>query len=249
MSTNQLAVQSNPMSLMQTAIEKGADVQQLKELMDLQERWEKKEAKKSFMEALSKFQSIVPVISKKRTAKVQTKTGGHYQYKFADLATIGEAIKGALHTCGLSYRWEFEEANNRLKCHCFISHISGHTEVTTMESVKDNSGAKNDIQQTGSTQTYLQRYSLIGALGLTTAEEDNDGKGRGQQNNEDDGLWLDQWKQTIEGVSSRIELNSLYVRNRKAIDSSPEIKALMKEKEDRLKASAPVSNNPANVMP
>ena len=40
----------------------------------------------------------------------------------------------------------------------------------------DTSGKKNEIQSRGSTITYLQRYTLIGALGLTTADEDIDAR-------------------------------------------------------------------------
>jgi uncharacterized protein (DUF3820 family) len=53
----------------------------------------------------------------------------------------------------------------------------GHSESTTLSAAKDGSGNKNDIQARGSAATYLQRYTLIGALGLTTANEDVDGAG------------------------------------------------------------------------
>ena len=46
-----------------------------------------------------------------------------------------------------------------------------------MTADKDTSGNKNSIQSIGSTRTYLQRYTLIGALGLSTAEDDTDGHG------------------------------------------------------------------------
>ena len=45
-----------------------------------------------------------------------------------------------------------------------------------MSGAPDTSGKKNTIQAQGSSVTYLQRYSLIGALGLTTADEDIDGR-------------------------------------------------------------------------
>ena len=47
-----------------------------------------------------------------------------------------------------------------------------------MSAGKDDSGQKNQIQQTASTHTYLQRYTLIGALGLSSADEDIDGRGQ-----------------------------------------------------------------------
>ena len=45
-----------------------------------------------------------------------------------------------------------------------------------MEVQADKSGSKNVIQAVGSAVTYGQRYTLIGALGITTADEDIDGR-------------------------------------------------------------------------
>lgn len=239
--------QPTPSLLLEKAIEKGVDMQQLEKLMELQERWEKKEAKKAFLDALSKFQNILPALKKGKTAKVQMKTGGFFTYKYADLGSITAAINKPLGECGLSYRWQFEDSNGRMKCTCFISHRDGHTETTSMEAGLDNSGAKNDIQQKGSTQTYLQRYTLIGALGLSTAEEDNDARNRVQdaQPDQTEEEVLDQWKQTVAQVKTRVELKSLYLKNRKAVDGSDKIKAIFKTHENQL----PVANKEKVAMP
>ena len=45
-----------------------------------------------------------------------------------------------------------------------------------MTAPADTSGSKNAIQARGSTVTYLQRYTLLGALGLVTGDEDTDGR-------------------------------------------------------------------------
>lgn len=244
--SNDLIVQTpTPITLLEQAVAKGVDISQLKELMDLQERWEKKEAKKEFLAAMSRFQTIVPEIKKTKTAKINS-SKGFFQYKYADLGGIAQSIKKALNECGLSYRWELEEANGKIKCKCLVSHSGGHTEVTTMEGGKDDSGAKNSIQQAGSTQTYLQRYSLIGALGLSTAEEDTDGKTSEKQLDKitEDEL-LDQWQQAISQVNTKIQLTGLYTKNKKAIDSNPKVQAMMKKRQEELKTAAPVDKTPA----
>lgn len=237
-----------PISLLEMAVTKGVDTTQLKELMDLQDRWEKKQAHKDFLDALSNFQMIVPAIKKAKIAKINSQKGS-FSYKYADLGSIASSIKEALNKCGLSYRWEFEEINNKLKCKCFVSHRGGHTEITTMEAGKDNSGAKNEIQQTGSTQTYLQRYTLIGALGLSTAEEDNDGKSApaSTQTDEDREEILNQWKQAIGEINSKIELTRYYTKNKKAIDANKDIQAIMKTRQTELngaKSSSTVTEMP-----
>lgn len=228
-----------PLTLLQQAVEKGVDMAQLEKLMELQERWEAKQAKKSFLDALSQFQTKVPVLKKTKTAKVQTKTGGSFSYKYADLGGISQSIKNALNECGLSYRWEFKDNAGKMEVTCLVSHRDGHTETSTMEAAMDNSGAKNDIQQKGSTQTYLQRYTLIGALGLSTADEDNDGKGSPGKQKADfeqtEEEIMDQWKQTLAGVKSKIELTGIYIKNQKTVDGSAVLQAMFKKRQDELK--------------
>lgn len=231
---NELIAQPTPTTLIELALQKGVDTTQLKELMDLQERWEAKQAKKEFLSAMSEFQKLVPEIKKNRTANIKSDKGA-FSYKFADLAGISLSIKDALNQCGLSYRWEFSEENNKLKCTCFISHRAGHTETSVMESVKDSSGAKNAIQQTGSTQTYLQRYTLIGALGLSTAEQDNDAKTSEPKVTELTKEELAQWEESIKEVKNKSDLTKLYTKNKKTVDLTPAIQALMKAKQDELK--------------
>lgn len=171
METTVVKSEQTPQSLLTLAIEKGADVAQLEKLMDLQERWEKNQSRKSFLTSFGSFQGEVPKIEKKKQVAF-----GNTKYKYAEIAEIAETIKEALTRNGFSYRWEIEETDGAIKCTCIISHTDGHSERTSMTASKDTSGNKNDIQARGSTITYLQRYSLIGALGLTTAQEDVDGR-------------------------------------------------------------------------
>jgi hypothetical protein len=226
-----------PMTLLEQAIAKGVDIDQLQKFMDMVEHWEKRQAEKAFRDAMADFQSKVPVIPKKKVAKINSQKG-NYSYKFADLGTIATTIKDALNVCGLSYRWEFQDNGAKLKVTCFISHRDGHTESSVMEAGMDNSGYKNDIQQKGSTQTYLQRYTLIGALGLSTADEDNDGRGNPTTNQappeQTEEEYLDQWQQSVNGCNSRVELNGLYVKNRKTVDSNEKVKAIFKARQEEL---------------
>lgn len=239
-----------PMQLLQIAVQNNYDIDKLNQLMDLQERWEQKQAKKSFLAALSKFQTLVPVLKKAKTANVPTRTGGSFSYKYADLGTITQAIKVALNECGLSYRWEFTETNNKMKVTCIVSHLDGHTETTSMEGAADGSGAKNDIQQKGSTHTYLQRYTLIGALGLSTADEDNDGKEQPKKQaakpqpqapppTKDE--ILEQWKQVLGEVKTKLHLKNLYLQNKSVVDANEDIQALFKAKETTFKESEKIT--------
>lgn len=152
--------------LMELAITGNADVDKLEKLMDLQERWEAKESKRAYTEAMSKFQSICPPILKAKS--------GH-NCKYATLPSIHTVIKSPLRECGLSFRYEQSVKNNEMTVKCIVTHTSGHSESTSMSAPMDASGSKNAIQAIGSSNSYLQRYTLIGALGIVTADTDDDG--------------------------------------------------------------------------
>jgi hypothetical protein len=240
--SNELKVQPTPIMLLEKAIGAGLAIEQLEKLMDMQERWEKKEARKSFLDALSKFQTLVPDLKKGKTANIRTKDGGNVSYKYADLGAIANAIKVQLNDCGLSYRWEFMEVNGEMTVTCLVSHRDGHTETTSMKGEKDSSGAKNSIQQKGSTHTYLQRYTLIGALGLTTADSDNDGKSAAPPPSKKEELSpeeiKEQWRTTISDTKSKIALQNLYLRNKNTVDADPALQEMFKARQEQLKSVA-----------
>lgn len=167
-------VENTPTRLIELAISQNADVDKLEKLMELQMRWSANEARKKFFEALTEFQFEMPVVSKNKKVDFTSKQGFKVKYEYATLDQIIKEAKPVLHKHGLSYRWEFSEDNIKIICTCILTHSSGHSETTTMSAVADATGVKNDIQSRGSSMTYMQRYTLIGALGLSTAQDDTD---------------------------------------------------------------------------
>lgn len=163
--SNEVAIQ-NPAQLMQIAVEKDADVDKLEKLMQLQERWNAGQAKTGFYEAFTKFQSELPVIEKRKTA---------HNTKYAPLSDIVEQIKPMLLANGLSFRFE-QNHSDGIEVTCVVTHSLGHSERTTMKASADTSGSKNSVQAIASTVTYLSRYTLTSALGISTADEDMDGR-------------------------------------------------------------------------
>ena len=167
--------ESTPSKLLELAIAKDMDITKLEKLMQMKNDWDNRNARLEFFEALSSFQSEVPPLEKSKEVKFEGRTGGKTSYKFAPLGEIERHIKPHMEKYGFSKRWEFSEQGAKINVTCIITHKSGHSERTTFFGERDNSGGKNSIQQQASTVTYLQRYTLIGALGLATADEDNDG--------------------------------------------------------------------------
>jgi hypothetical protein len=162
---------TTPQELISQAIDKGLGVAELEKLLDLQERWEASQARKEFFKSFTKFQSECPDIRK--TKEVQA---GQAKYNYAPLADIARQLNKVLKENDLSYRWEITDDKDTIKVTCLVSHINGHTERTTMTSGPDVGPARNAIQARGSAIEYLKRYTLIGALGISTADSDIDGR-------------------------------------------------------------------------
>lgn len=161
-----LTTQQSPMRLVEMAIQSNADIDKLEKLMDLQERWEYGNAKKQFLLAMAKFQSICPDIMKTKKA---------HNSSYAPLGDIVAQIREPLSSCGLSYRFE-QDHTQGIKVKCIVSHCDGHCESTEMSAPADSSGSKNVIQAIASTVSYLSRYTLTASLGIVTADADMDGR-------------------------------------------------------------------------
>lgn len=167
---------TTPDQLLALAVNNNLDIEKLEKLMDLKERHERNEARKAFFSAFTQFQSNCPDLRKTKEVKFDLKTGGTQNYHYAPLADITRQISSHLKDAELSYRWEILDDKDTIQVTCIVSHILGHSEQTTMKAAPDTSGSKNSIQARGSAIEYMKRYTLIGALGLSTADSDIDGR-------------------------------------------------------------------------
>lgn len=172
---------TTPADLLSQAIDKGMGVAELEKLVALQERWEANQARKAFFQAFTGWQTEAPDIRKNKAVEF-----GTTKYSYAPLADICRQIGPALKKNDLSYRWEIQDSATEIKVTCLVSHIDGHTEKTTMQASPDDSGKKNSIQARGSAIEYMKRYTLIGALGLSTADSDIDGRTHDYEYNVDE---------------------------------------------------------------
>lgn len=158
--------------LMEIALTTDAGIEKLEKIMMLQENWEAKEAKKTFIIALSSFQAECPTIKKSKPVEYN----GKVMYKYAPIEDVITQVGALIASNGLSYRFEQDQSNGIIGITCIVSHIDGHSESNRMESQPDNSGKKNPIQSIGSTVTYLKKYTFLGSFGIATADEDLDGR-------------------------------------------------------------------------
>lgn len=167
-----------PMQMLQIAVEKGTDIEQLDKLMSLHERWEANEARKAFVAAKAAFKAEAPKLTKNKHVGFDSRSGGaRTDYKHTTLDHAADLLSPVLSRHGLTYSWETEQAEGGLiKVTCVLTHVMGHSERVTLQAGPDQSGNKNNIQAVGSTVTYLERYTLLSALGMATGE-DTDGLG------------------------------------------------------------------------
>ena len=175
---NENEIQKNESPLMTAAALVAADgnmdVAKLKELLDVQERWEAIQAKKAYVQAMSDFKANPPEILKDKNVKYQT-SKGITDYKHATLHNVATKINSELSKHGLTASWVTSQDNGSVKVTCKITHIMGHSEETCLSAPPDATGSKNVIQAIGSTVTYLQRYTLLALTGLATCDQDDDG--------------------------------------------------------------------------
>lgn len=162
----------NPGHLLQMALEKNASMEQVEKLMDLQERFEKNEARKAYNRAFSAFKA--EVISIIKTAK--TTSGPLTGRIYADKNDVVMAVTPALSRHGLSSSWKItKDEKDWIEVTCYLRHEAGHEESVSMGGPPDVGGAKSAIQARASANSYLERYTLKAITGLSEKGEDNDG--------------------------------------------------------------------------
>ena len=126
---------------------------------------------------MADFKITAPAaILKNKPVDYTTKTGARIRYKHATLAAIVQAITVGLSKHGLSVSWPPSQQPGLITITCKITHEQGHSEAFSLTSAADDSGGKNAIQALGSAVAYLQRYTLLAAIGLATFDQDDDGK-------------------------------------------------------------------------
>lgn len=160
-----------PVELLQIAVQKGVDTEQLKALMEMQREWKADQARDAFVKAMSDFRSEALSIVKKKHVSF-----GTTNYKHATLAQIVEIASPALSAHGLSHRWETKQDGPAITVSCIITHALGHSEQCSLMAAPDDSGGKNKIQAVGSTVSYLQRYTFMAITGLAAKDQDDDGQ-------------------------------------------------------------------------
>jgi len=170
----------DPGTMIMTAIDKGASIEVMERMFALQERWEAKQAKKAFDNAIAAFQGECPTIQKKK--KGGETQNGKTAYMYAPLELIVETVKDLLAKHGLSYAIKIDVSDGKVKATCIAKHLLGHSEESVMEvPLVNKTGVMSNAQVTAATATFAKRYAFVNVFGIMTGDADIDSMPRGGQ--------------------------------------------------------------------
>ena len=122
--------------------------------------------------ALVSAQAEFPTVTKTKVARVPTKGGGEYAYRYADLPDVLAAVQPVLTKHGLAVIGfpDTTAEGGKPALTTRLVHISGQWIEATVELFL----SQETPQGQGSAITYARRYGLCGALNIA-ADEDDDG--------------------------------------------------------------------------
>lgn len=157
-------------SAMLAVIERAArdpqvDVAKMEKLMELQERYQARQAKIEFDAAMAEMQPELPSIGERGNAA--------NRYTYALWEDINAAIKPILSKHGFSLSFRTDTAE-QITVTGVLSHRAGHREETRITLPADGSGNKNAVQAVASSVSYCKRYAAGALLNLTSHGEDDD---------------------------------------------------------------------------
>jgi hypothetical protein len=131
--------------------------------------------------ALAKAQGEFPPIPKDCVAKIQTKKGGSYSFKYADLDTVLSTVRPVLSKHGLALVVDIETVKNEageraMRATIRLIHCSGQWMQTTglAIAIDADAYANQPAQSSGSAATYATRYAVEALLSIR-ATDDQDG--------------------------------------------------------------------------
>jgi len=164
-----------PLQLIASAVENpDFDIEKLEKLMQLQTRWEEKEAKRAYAKAMVGFQGSCPPIPKSKSF------GGSRKITYASLEGVMTVVQPHLLRAGLSISFNTKlakmegSAPGYIKVLCKVEHELGHSETSKLIVPVDSQMSANDSQKMGSANSYAKRYALSNALNLVYIDEDDD---------------------------------------------------------------------------
>ena len=166
-------------SLVQMSNNSNIDPDKLQKLWELQIQVEDRQNKKAYSKAMAQFQRDCPIIRKTKKVNFPSKTGRATKYNYSPLDEIVHMAKPLLGENGLSFSFNIKKTDdkNQDELVTTIMHADGHCERFSYYFVHYGDDQRmNQSQRAKSALTYSKRAALENALGIVTAEEDDDAR-------------------------------------------------------------------------
>lgn len=121
--------------------------------------------------ALAVAQGQIRNPSKNKKVKVKTRTGGAYEFEYADLTAIIDAIKKPLADNNIAYVQHMNiDQEGKFRLYTRLAHSSGQwMESVTPIFIEGEQGS----QAFGSALTFMKRYALAAMLGIAADSDDD----------------------------------------------------------------------------
>lgn len=124
--------------------------------------------------ALAAAQGAFLPIEKNRSVLISMKSGGSYQFKYADLEQILAKTRPALAANGLAIFQLMDSAANNARLRCELVHKDGGR--VSSEVAMPSPHTLQDPKQFGATVSYFRRYMVTAMLGVAADDDlDEDG--------------------------------------------------------------------------
>ncbi len=165
-------VKGSPAEMIMAAVTANTDLDKLKGLMELQERWEANEARKAFAKAFSIAQAnMVPVMKSKFNP--QTKS------KYSDLADVIETAQPIYTAEGFAVTFDEGESPipEHMRVTAEVEHCLGHKKGYHLDVPLDGKGIQGNANMTkihgkASSMSYGRRYLMCMIWNIPTSDVD-----------------------------------------------------------------------------
>lgn len=169
-------IPGSPMAMMIQAKQAGFSMEEIKDMMDLQDRDDKRIAKKAFDKAMADFKRNPPKV-------IKDLINNQYNSSYSSIGNTVNTVNKAMGPFGLNARWSYPEpsAPDMVKVTCVLSHELGHEVSETLEGPIDTEGKKNKMQGRKSGRTYLklETYEAVTGIASEAGNVDDDGNTTG----------------------------------------------------------------------
>lgn len=162
------AVEPTPLLLIQQALDSKIPPSDLKELFDLQVRYEQRRSEEAYADAITAFQAECPTIHKSKSVEDK--------YSYAPFEKIMGAILPLLRKHRIVVTFDTAEADGKVQvtCRTRVGTVEKHT--TVVLPVPPGNKLTNATQTSVGAISYGKRTALCAALNVICTDEDHSGE-------------------------------------------------------------------------